>query len=262
MSSGPPSHRRVLEHSFSRQAAAFEDRRFNAVFTDDVDWLFARLALDPDQLVLDVAAGTGHAGRRLAAAVRCVIALDATPAMLEQGRRAAAAAGLGNIVFEQGDAGALPFLDGSFDIVVCRFAVHHFEDPRIQVAEMTRCVRPGGTVVIADLAADDDPTAAAVQNRLERLRDPAHARILATGELARLIEESGVGVRAIDTRAVDRPLAPWLAQTAAPEDVVAEIRAALHDELDGGPPTGFRPTLAAGELRFAQRFVSVTADRP
>ncbi|HWH10867.1 MAG TPA: methyltransferase domain-containing protein [Solirubrobacteraceae bacterium] len=252
----------ILEQSFSRQAAAFEDRRFNGAFTEDVDWLFARLKLHPDQLVLDVAAGTGHAGRRLAPAVGCVVALDATPAMLEVGRRAADAAGLGNIVFQRGDAKALPFLDGSFDVVVCRFAVHHFDEPRVQIAEMGRCVRRGGAVVIADLAADEDPGAAATQNRLERLRDPSHARILPIAELTRVIERSGMRILAINTRAVERTLPPWLAQTGAGEDVVAEIRAALRNELDGGRPTGFRPRAAGDEICFTQRFVSVTAERP
>jgi hypothetical protein len=123
-------------------------------------------------------------------------------------------------------------------------------------------VRPGGALVIADLAADDDPGVAVNQNRLERLRDPSHTRILATTELAELIKACGMRVHAIDTRAVERPLLPWLAQTAAAADVVAEIDAALRTELDGGRPTGFRPRLADREIRFTQRFVSVTAHKP
>ena len=118
--------------------------------------------------MLDVAAGTGHVARRLAPSVRAVVALDATRAMLEQGR----AQGVPNVIFVQGDAASMPFLDGSFDMVVSRFAVHHFEDPAVQVAEMRRCLRPGGRLAIADLVAD--PAAAAEQNRLEALRDPSH----------------------------------------------------------------------------------------
>jgi ubiquinone/menaquinone biosynthesis C-methylase UbiE len=255
-------HADAVEQSFSRQASAFEDRRFNTVFTEGVDWLFARLELDPDQLVLDVAAGTGHAARALAAGVRAVVAVDATRAMLEQGRQAAEEAGLRNLVFQLADAGALPFVDATFDIVVSRFAVHHFEDPAIQIAEMVRCLRPGGTLVVADLLADDAPQAAATQNRLERLRDPSHTRILPAGELAGLIEAEGLTIRATDTRVVDRPLGPWLAQTGAGPDVIAAVEAELRDELAGGPATGFGPAAEAGELRFTQRFVSLTADRP
>jgi SAM-dependent methyltransferase len=255
-------HADALEQSFSRQAAAFEDGRFNTVYTDDVDWLFARLELRPDHLVLDVAAGTGHAARTLAPRVRGVVALDATPAMLDHGKRAAGAAGLRNIVFQRGDAAALPFLSESFDIVVSRFAVHHFQDPGIQVAEMTRCIRPGGVLVIPDLVADENPSIAGTQNRLERLRDPSHTRTLTADELVGLIASCGLVVRAIDTRTVERPLLPWLAQTDAEDEVVASITAELRAELNGGPATGFRPRAGAGDLQFTQSFVSVTADKP
>jgi ubiquinone/menaquinone biosynthesis C-methylase UbiE len=255
-------HADTLARSFSQQAAAFEDRRFNAVFTEGVEWLFARLELGSDQLVLDVAAGTGHAARALAPGVRGVVALDATPAMLEQGKRAAEATGLRNIVFQLGDAAALPFLDGSFDIVVSRFAVHHFEDPGIQIAEIGRCVRPGGALVIADLVADDDAGLASAQNRVERLRDPSHTRILTAAELASLIEAAGTEIRAIDTRSVERPLLPWLAQTAAGDEVIATIEGELRAELDGARPTGMRPRIEGGAVHFTQRFVAITADKP
>jgi ubiquinone/menaquinone biosynthesis C-methylase UbiE len=255
-------HAQAVDESFSRQAAAFEDRRFNAVFTDGLEWLFARLGLRPDQLVLDVAAGTGHAARALAPRVGGVVAVDATPAMLEAGRLASVAAGLGNIVFQRGDAADLPFVDESFEIVVCRFAVHHFEDPRLQIREMARCLRPGGSLVIADLAADDDPRLAAAQNRLERLRDPSHARILPADELTGLIEACGLEIRAIDARVLERPVLPWLAQTGASGDVVRRVESDLSADLDGGRPTGLRPRRTDAELVFTQRFVSVTADRP
>ena len=164
----PGDHSEALERAFAQQAAAFEDPRFNRLFTTDSEWLFERLPLDPGDLVLDVAAGTGHVARRLAPSVRAVVALDATRAMLERGR----AQGVPNVIFVQGDAASMPFLDGSFDVVVSRFAVHHFEDPAVQLAEMRRCLRPGGRLAIADLVAD--PAAAAEQNRLEALRDPSH----------------------------------------------------------------------------------------
>jgi hypothetical protein len=55
-------HSAAVERAFSQQAAAFEDRRFNKVFTNDVAWLFERLRLAPEQLALDVAApGRAHA---------------------------------------------------------------------------------------------------------------------------------------------------------------------------------------------------------
>jgi SAM-dependent methyltransferase len=236
------------ERSFTQQAAAFEDPRFNRLFTTDSEWLFDRLPLTADDLVLDVAAGTAHVARRLAPKVRVVVAVDATRAMLEQGRAHAPP----NVLFVHGDAAALPFLDDSFDVVVTRFAVHHFPDPAVQLAEMRRVVKPTGRLAVADLVAH--PEAAETQNRLETLRDPSHARMLELDELAHLVQTDDV-----EARDVVRPLEPWLAQTDPAPDAAEQIRAALHQELDGGPPTGFRPTMQDGELHFVHTMASLIA---
>jgi ubiquinone/menaquinone biosynthesis C-methylase UbiE len=241
-------HSEAVERAFTQQAAAFEDPTFNVLFTVQSEWLFARLELRPDDLVLDVAAGTGHVARSLAPRVRAVVAVDATAAMLERGRREAPP----NVLFIQADAAALPFLDGSFDVVVSRFAVHHFEDPAVQVAEMRRCLRDGGRLAIADLVADPDPRIAVTQNRLERLRDPSHTRMLGLHELTDL-----VGGTDVESRDVERPLEPWLRQTRTSAEAAAEIRAALRAEIDGGARTGFRPRETDGELRFVHTLASV-----
>lgn len=212
--------------------------------------------------MLDVAAGTGHAARFLAPSVRTVVALDVTAAMLETGKIAAEEAGLRNVVFLRADAAALPFLEASFDVVVSRFAVHHFESPGAQLGEMVRCLRAGGQLVVADLAADDDPAVAHAQNHLERLRDPSHTRMLSAEELRGALEDLGVVATGVDARGVVRPLAPWLAQSHASDAVVEQISGVLRGEIKGGPPTGLSPRDRDGELWFLQRFASVTASKP
>jgi ubiquinone/menaquinone biosynthesis C-methylase UbiE len=254
----PDDHAAAVERAFSRQAPAFEDARLNRVFTADIGWLFAHVDLAPDLLALDVAAGTGHVSRWLAPAVRAVVALDATTAMLEAGRVAAERAGLRNVAFQRGDAAALPFVDGSFDVVVTRFSVHHFERPGGPLAEMARCMRAGGRMVVADLIGAEDAATAPRQNELERLRDPSHTRMLAQSELAALVD--GVAdVIAVETRELVRPLTPWLEQTDADRAVADRIAAALRAELAAGPSTGFAPREEAGELRFVHRLACVTA---
>jgi ubiquinone/menaquinone biosynthesis C-methylase UbiE len=247
-------HSKAVEEAFTQQAAAFEDPNYNRLFTTESEWLFERLPLTADDLVLDVAAGTGHVARRLAPKVRTVIAIDATEAMLEAGRVEAKRAALKNVVFMQADAARLPFLDASFDIVVSRFAVHHFEDPRVQIGEMRRCLRMGGRLAIADLISDHDPEIAEFQNHLERLRDPSHTRMLSLEKLAAL-----VGSTDVEFRDVERTLGPWLEQTQTPPEARAEIRDALEAELAGGPPTGFRPREIDGQLRFLHTAASIIA---
>jgi ubiquinone/menaquinone biosynthesis C-methylase UbiE len=246
------AHSKAVARAFTQQAPAFEDPEFNRLFTTDSEWLFERLEVDVDDLLLDVAAGTGHVARQMAPRVRAVVAVDATDAMLERGRLEAGRARLRNLVFMRAKAADLPFLDGSFDVVVCRFALHHFEDAARAVGEMRRTLRTGGSLAVADLIAH--PEAPDTQNRLERLRDPSHVRMLGLDELRTVVQTDDVEVRD-----VDRPLDPWLDQTQPAPEAAAEIRAALDAELHGGPPTGFRPSERDGELRFVHTMASLIA---
>jgi ubiquinone/menaquinone biosynthesis C-methylase UbiE len=174
--------------------------------------------------------------------------------MLEQGWIEAKRVALRNIVFMQADAAALPFVDGSFDVVVSRFALHHFEDPAVQIAEMRRVLRPGGRLAVADLISDPDPEIATLQNHLERLRDPSHTRMLPLDELAEL-----VGGTDVEFRDTERQLEPWLAQTHTSKRAANQIRKALQAELDGGAATGFRPRDVGGDPRFLHTMASVIA---
>ena len=101
------------------------------------------------QKVLDVAAGNGNAS--LAAARRwCdVVATDYVPALLERARERAAAERL-DIEFREADAEALPFPDGSFDMVVSIFGVMFTPDQDRAAAEMIRVCKRGGKIGLAN----------------------------------------------------------------------------------------------------------------
>jgi ubiquinone/menaquinone biosynthesis C-methylase UbiE len=105
------------------------------------------------QKVLDVAAGNGNAS--LAAARRwCdVVATDYAPSLLERARERAAAERL-NIEFHEADAEALPFQDGSFDVVVSTFGVMFTPDQDRAAAEMIRVCKPGGKIGLANWTPD------------------------------------------------------------------------------------------------------------
>ena len=101
------------------------------------------------QRVLDVAAGNGNVA--LAAARRwCdVVATDYVPALLERARERAAAERL-DLEFREADAEALPFPDGSFDVVVSTFGVMFTPDQDRAAAEMIRVCRRGGRIGLAN----------------------------------------------------------------------------------------------------------------
>jgi ubiquinone/menaquinone biosynthesis C-methylase UbiE len=107
------------------------------------------LDLRAGQKVLDVAAGNGNVS--LAAARRwCdVVSTDYVPALLERGRTRAAADGL-TIEFKEADAEALPFADGSFDVVVSTFGVMFTPNQECAAAELLRVCRSGGRIGLAN----------------------------------------------------------------------------------------------------------------
>ena len=99
--------------------------------------------------VLDVAAGNGNA--TLAAARRwCdVTSTDYVPALLKRGRERAAADHL-MVEFREADAEALPFADGSYDVVVSTFGVMFTPDQDKAAAELARVCKSGGKIGLAN----------------------------------------------------------------------------------------------------------------
>lgn len=118
-----------------------QDRRWRAAVVDAV------VAGGPGR-VLDVA--TGPAGVALAVAARCdarVVGVDLDEGMLRQGVRNVAAAGrAGQVSLLRGRGEQLPFRTGAFDAVSFSYLLRYVEDPAATVAELARCVRPGGTL--------------------------------------------------------------------------------------------------------------------
>lgn len=253
------THNEAIRREFEKQAPSFSHVRFTA----ELGWLVEQLDPQAHEVVLDVATGTGHVGRAIAAKARYVVAMDLTPAMLRQGKADADTAGIHNILFELGDAARLPYLDASFDLVTSRFSVHHFEQPRVQLAEMVRVCRPGGRVGIADMvAATPDPAITREHNRLERLRDQTHVEVLSLDAFVNLLEQLGLQHIKYSMQDAEVSLDSWLAGSQTPEKPAAEIRAALQAELAGGTPTGMRPFQRDGALWFTHLRAVVVGTKP
>ncbi|MGI8857436.1 MAG: class I SAM-dependent methyltransferase [Thermomicrobiales bacterium] len=114
------------------------------------DLMIAALAIMPGMTMLDVASGPGEPALSLAAAVAPdghVTASDLVPEMLAMAEEHARRRGIANITFRQADVAALPFPDGSFDAVTCRFGLMIFPDVQRGLGEMRRVLAPGGRAV-------------------------------------------------------------------------------------------------------------------
>lgn len=163
-------HNDLIVDQFSRQAIPFSSAK---TIADEraLQLLVDLSSAGSDDTVLDVACGGGNVVCAFARVVRHATGIDMTPAMLERAARMAAEKGLSNVSWDRGDAGALPYADGDFSIVVTRFSFHHFQDPLAVLMEMKRVCAPGGCVLVADMHTVAKQSQADEFNRLELLRE-------------------------------------------------------------------------------------------
>jgi SAM-dependent methyltransferase len=170
--------------------------------------------------VLDVATGGGHVARRLRAAGCTVVSVDPAPGMRP------------DVVARAED---LPFEDGSFDVVTCRIAAHHFEDVRKAVSEMGRVSER--LLVIEDNLFRGDHVEEA-----ERLRDPTHVRTYTEEEWKEFVVDVGFEVEQIEFFPRRQSAEQWLARVETPPHAAERIRELLKDEIEDGM-LGFRSIL-------------------
>jgi len=126
-------------------------------FGQDPRWhafLVSRIPRDATR-VLDVATGTAAVAIELARAApeRTVVGIDQSPEMLAAGRARVERAGLaGRIELREGRAESLPFADGSLDALTFTYLLRYVDDPGATLSELSRVVRPGGTLAMLEFA--------------------------------------------------------------------------------------------------------------
>jgi SAM-dependent methyltransferase len=160
---------------------------------------------------LDVATGGGHVARRLREAGLEVVSCDPAPGM-----RA-------DVVCRAED---LPFADGSFDVVACRVAAHHFEDVAAAVAEMARVARERALVV-------DNLYAGEAAEEADRLRDPSHVRNYTEAEWRELLTGSGLAIEQVVVLDKAISIEPWLERTGCGGEDAERVRELLADRIEG-----------------------------
>ena len=178
----------------------------------DLDLLVTWVEQSGAKTALDVATGGGHVARRLRDEGCTVVTVDPAPGM-------------------QPDvislAEELPFEDGSFDVVTCRIAAHHFEDIRKAVGQMARVAQR--LVVIEDNVFVDERVEEA-----ERLRDPTHVRCYTEDEWKEMLTEAGLEVEQVEHFERHPVVEDWLARVETPPAEAERVRELLEGHVRDG----------------------------
>ncbi len=147
-----------IEEMFDRIAPTYD--LLNHTLSLGIDKLWRRrfhsiIRREGASKILDLATGTGDVAIALAQKIPTaqITGVDLSEGMLECARAKVSKKGLGSRVdFQQGRAEELPFEDGVFDVATAAFGVRNFESVEGGVAQMARCVKSGGSVVILEFS--------------------------------------------------------------------------------------------------------------
>lgn len=243
------------------EAASYEERA-KAIFGDRADLYTTSAAHTDEQVlgrlveiaapnsdwrVLDIGTGTGHTAFALAPHVKDVLGLDLTEEMLVEARKLASEKGIGNVSFQVADVHRLPReLDGSFDLVTCRRAAHHFSDIHRALSEMVRTLRPGGMLLIDDRSVPEDDWVEETMHRLDCLHDESHVRQYRASCWIELLETAGLMVEIVEPYTKIRPVSALTTRVSA--ENVAEIHK-IFDHLTSEQKSKLGVKIQNGEQR-------------
>ncbi len=180
--------RRVLRKRQDKMRAFFDSvaGRLGKDYVPGKSWkglAEALLRLLPPMVIADLGAGEGAFALLLAERAKKVIAVNTSAKMIEVGRGQARRHGVKNIEFRLGDMEKVPIRGGQVDLVFFSQSLHHALHPERAVSEANRVLRPGGRIVVLDLA----------KHRFEEARELYADEWLgfSEAELEAMLEEAG-----------------------------------------------------------------------
>lgn len=241
---GERQQKDLIRDRFTRTAEAFGafSVTYRAQFADRLSEM---MRAQPNERAVDLACGPGTLALQFAKKVRWVYGVDLTPAMLARARATAEAEGLRNLAFTIGDALRLPIADGSLDLAVTSYSLHHMPDAAGVIREMARVVRRGGRVGIIDIFVPENPRVAELNNRIEIVRDPSHTRTLYRSEFEGQVRAAGLRILEAEVQQLPRSFNHWMSVAGwKPGDAVYEETRRLMEESMADDSANFHPRYA------------------
>jgi SAM-dependent methyltransferase len=144
---------RVASESFRSRGADWDEMRALELPAAAVETaLVALVPPDDAGCLLDIGTGTGRVLELLAPRVRQALGIDASKSMLALARARLAGPDYAHCAVRLADMYRLPLISSSYDTVILQMVLHHAEDPAVVITEAVRVLRPGGRLLVVDLA--------------------------------------------------------------------------------------------------------------
>jgi len=234
-------------------------------FAGGADLEAAARLLEPtqDDNLLDVACGGGHTALFFAPLVRSVVASDLTMQMLKKAQEfISEEGGIENVTFREADAEDLPFPAGSFTLLTCRIAPHHFPDVPRALKEFHRVLRRGGRMVIVDTLLPEDPDIADFYQTMEKMRDPTHVQAYRKEDWVRMLEEADFIVHTTEVYPKTHDFQEWARRAGLNREGIHELNRFFIEAPDRVHDY-FKIETFAGEVEsYTDRKLLVYASRP
>jgi ubiquinone/menaquinone biosynthesis C-methylase UbiE len=215
--------------------------------------------------VCDVASGAGHTGLSFAKDASRIVAVDPAPKMLSEFRKLAVDRGVA-VETVEAFAESIPLPSGTFDLVVCRLAAHHFSDVGKAMAEMTRLAKSGGHVAIIDMEGNENSELDELNHDIEVLHDPTHVRSYTAKRWREMFAANGLEVSCCEGRCWEITGGLTVRRWCELGNSGAEALKAINDRLVDTPPDWLSELEitrdADGEFRIPVRTLIVLGRKP
>jgi ubiquinone/menaquinone biosynthesis C-methylase UbiE len=257
--SGKNEHDKLIREEFARQVDSMPMSPMFAS-SDILDRIKSAARLTGSSRVLDLGCGPGIVTEAFADDAGEVVAFDIAPEMIHHAFQRCKEAGQANVHFVVGHAERLPFQEASFDIIVTRLTFHHFPDPGTVISEMSRVIRSGGNIIIADIVSSAVLEESKLHNALEVLRDPSHVKMLSCTDLKHIVRSAGLVIEAEDGWIREREFGEWLQITNAPERS-EPLYVIMQSLAKAGAKAGIDLRTNGTTVKFNHRWILLTAKK-
>lgn len=188
---------------------SFSESNYYNIKTKDEEHLnkiMESLDIKDGYKVLDLGTGSGYLSFSIAeSSPNCqIVGLDIVVNTLEKNREKVSDQNLNNLTFISYDGINFPFPDNTFNVIVTRYALHHFLEIKKSFKEISRVLKPGGQLFISDPTPNEDDKCHFVQKYMQ-MKDDGHIMFYTKDEFNELANNSGFKLESFFTTKIRFP---------------------------------------------------------